>query len=330
MGSAQADSGTERPAWPLAKRTAAILRARGAPPSPTARVARRIGDLRIALVLLLPAGAGFMVFYVLPSIRGIFLSLTDSTLFRGGAFIGLQNYSRMINDPVVWHAVGVTLLYVLVNIGSQTLIALALAVAMDRLTTSTVVRAVILLPWLIPGVTVGLLWDWLLDPSLGVVGQLLADVGVKAPSFLGSPDLAMPTIALINTWRYAGYVALLLFAGLQLIPRHLYEAAALDGADELQTFRTITLPLLRPVLFLVLLVTIIGSAQVFDLIQVTTKGGPANATTSLYIYIYQQAFENLNIGYGGAIAVAFAIVMVVFTAVAFRFGRGSQSDLSAA
>ena len=280
--------------------------------------------------MVLPAAVGFVVFYLVPTVRGIWLSFTNSTLLRSGSFVGARNYERMLSDDLFWNAVKVTLEYVVINIGVQTVVALAVAVALDRLTQSVVIRALVLIPWLVPGVTVGLLWSWILDPSLGILNQLLTSVGLPSHSYLTDPSWAMPSIALINTWRYIGYVTLLFFAGLQMIPRHLYEAAAIDGASEPRMFRSITLPLLRPVLVLVILVTTTGSLQVFDLIAVTTKGGPINATRSLYVYIYQQGFEVFNISFASAMAVTFMIVTAVLTLIGLRVGRAGESDLGAA
>lgn len=283
-----------------------------------------------AVILLAPATLGFLVFYLVPAVRGVGFSLTDSTLLKPGEFVGLANYQAMIADDVFWNAVRVTAIYVVINIGSQTVFALGLAVAMDRLTRSTVVRALMLVPWLVPGVTAGLLWLYLLDPTIGVVNEALAGVGLPRQGFLSSPEQSMPTIALINTWRYLGYTALLIFAGLQQIPQHLYEAAALDGAGEIKMFRSLTLPLLRPVLIMVILVTTIGSFQVFDLIVTTTEGGPVDSTRALYVYIFAEAFERLEIGYGSAMAVSFMIVMGIASVVSLRLGRANRSDLDSA
>lgn len=282
------------------------------------------------MLLLAPAMLGFLVFYLVPTVRGIGYSLTDSTLLKPGEFVGLANYQAMIADDVFWNAVRVTAVYVVINIGSQTIFALGLAVAMDRLTRSTVVRALMLVPWLVPGVTAGLLWLYLLDPTIGVVNEVLAGIGLPRQGFLSSPEQAMPTIALINTWRYLGYTALLIFAGLQQIPKYLYEAAALDGAGEFKIFRSLTLPLLRPVLIMVILVTTIGSFQVFDLIVTTTEGGPVDATRALYVYIFAEAFERLEIGYGSAMAVSFMIVMGIASVVSLRLGQANRSDLDSA
>ncbi|SPL91413.1 N-Acetyl-D-glucosamine ABC transport system, permease protein 1 [[Actinomadura] parvosata subsp. kistnae] len=170
----------------------------------------------------------------------------------------------------------------MLNIVSQTVISMLLAVLLYRLTKSMVVRGIVLLPYLVANVVVALVWFWMLDFQLGVVNNVIEWLGFDRVAFFGS-DLAIPTIAGINTWRHMGYTALLIFAGLQMIPPSVYEAAAIDGASEWRTFWRVTLPLLRPVMALVMVLSVIGSFQVFDTIAVTTSGGrstPPGSSTS--------------------------------------------------
>ena len=180
-----------------------------------------------------------------------------------------------------------------------------------------------------------LLWMWMLDPNLGIVNHWLNGIGISSQGFLGSEGQVIPTIAGINIWKNMGYTALLLFGGLVMIPKSYYEAASLDGASEWRMFRTITLPLLRPVLALVLVVTVVGSFQVFDTIQIatagiggTTPGGPGNASRVLYMYIFQQAFEFNALGYASALAVALIVLLVIVAAVQMRLLRAGESDLA--
>ena len=179
-----------------------------------------------------------------------------------------------------------------------------------------------------------LLWMWMLDPSLGIVNHWLNAIGIPSQGFLGSESQVIPTIAGINIWRNMGYTALLLFGGLVMIPKSYYEAAATDGASETRMFRTITLPLLRPVLALVLVVTVIGSFQVFDTVQIATggfggaPGGPGNASRVLYLYIFQQAFEFNALGYASALAVALIVLLTVVAAVQMKMLRAGESDLA--
>lgn len=285
-------------------------------------------DRRAAWWFLLPVLTGFAVFYGYPAVRGIWYSVSDYTMLNTPSFVGADNYAKLLHDGQFWNALLVTAWYVVLNIGSQTLLALGIAALMHRLTRSVVLRATLLLPWLVPNVTVGLLWMWLLDTNLGFVNHLIGALGMGPVGFFTDETLAMPSIAAINTWAYTGYTALLLYAGMLQIPQYLYEGAAIDGAGEWRMFRRITLPLLRPVLALVLVVSLIGSFQIFDTIAVTTKGGPVSATRAIYYYIYQQAFTYFHMGYAAAAAVCLALILGVLTAVQMRLLRASRSDLA--
>ncbi|MEV6851321.1 sugar ABC transporter permease [Actinoplanes sp. NPDC051411] len=298
------------------------------PPTAPAGPRRHRDDRRVAWLFLLPVLIGFAVFYLYPTIRGAWYSLTDYSLLNTPSYVGGRNYAALAHDAQFWNSMKVTALYVVLNIGSQTLLALGLAALMHRLTRSVVLRATLLLPWLVPNVTVGLLWMWLLDANLGFVNHLITALGFGNQGFLTSPTWAMPSIALINTWAYTGYTALLLYAGMLQIPQHLYESASLDGAGELRMFRRITLPLLRPVLALVLVVSLIGSFQIFDTVAVTTKGDPAGATRVIYFYIYQQAFAYFHMGYAASAAMVLVVILGLLTAVQMRLLRASRSDLN--
>jgi multiple sugar transport system permease protein len=295
---------------------------------PAARRRRPRDDRRVAWLFLAPVLVGFAVFYGYPTARGVWFSLTDYSLLNTPSFVGGDNYAKLVADPQFWNALKVTAYYVLINIGSQTVLALGLAALMHRLTRSVLLRAMLLVPWLVPNVTVGLLWLWLLDANLGFVNHLLSAVGLGTVGFFTSPSWAMPSVALVNTWAYTGYTALLLYAGMLQIPQHLYESAAIDGAGEVGMFRRITLPLLRPILALVLVVSLIGSFQIFDTVAVTTKGGPVSATRVIYFYIYQEAFTYFHMGYAAAAAMALVVILGVLTAVQMRLLRASRSDLA--
>src|SRR5690606_19371742 len=267
-----------------------------APPGPTRRRKKR-DDTRLALVFIAAASVGLIAFYLVPLVRGVWLSFQEWDLLSEASFVGLANYERMVADPVFWNAVRVTLPYVVINIGVQTVIGLGIAVLMQRLATSTFWRSIVLAPYLVSNVVAAILFLWILDFQLGIGTQVLEWIGVGRIPFLTSEEWAIPTIALINVWRHMGYTALLLFAGLQTIPPVLYEAARIDGASEWRMFRSITMPVLRPMLGMVLIVSIIGSFQVFDTVSVTTNGGPVDASRVLQLYIYENAFAQFDFGY---------------------------------
>jgi multiple sugar transport system permease protein len=281
-----------------------------------------------ALVFLAPALIGFTAFYLVPTVRGLWFSFTDYNLLSEPEFVGLDNYGQALGDEVFWNALQVTGVYVVLNIAPQTVLALALATILDRLTRSVVIRSLVLLPWLVPNVTIALLWMWLLDSNLGFVNHILEQAAMAKQGFLFNPDQSIATIASVNTWRHVGYTALLLFAGMQLIPKNLYEAGKIDGAGEWRMFRSITLPLMRPVLALVLVVSLIGSFQIFDTVAVTTEGGPVNASRVIYYYIYEKAFTQFEFGYASAMAVFLILFLVALTLLQMRLLRASTSDLS--
>ncbi|NSX36371.1 sugar ABC transporter permease [Pseudarthrobacter oxydans] len=288
---------------------------------------RRLGDLKIALLFIAPAMIGFVVFYVLPTVRGIYLSFTEYNILGDPEWVGMDNYVAIAADPLFWNSLAVTGQYVFLNILLQTALALGLALLMHNVAKSTIIRGTLLLPYLMSNVIAALLWFWMLDYQIGVVNQFIEWSGLPRVAFFGSEAWAIPTQALINTWRHMGYTALLIFAGLQAIPSHVYEVAKLDGASAFQTFRTITIPLLRPVLVLVLVVTVIGSFQVFDTVAVTTAGGPVNATRVIQYYIYQRAFTESDFGYGSAIAVILFLILALVAFIQMKFLKGNESDL---
>lgn len=299
------------------------------PGTPAGGPSKRRDDRRVGWLFLLPAVAGFLVFYAYPTVRGVWYSLTDFSLLNDPAYVGTANYRQLIGDDQFWNALKVTAYYVVLNIVSQTALALGLAALMHRLTRSVVLRAALLVPWLVPNVTIGLLWAWLLDPDLGFVNHLARTVGLDTTLSFNSPLWAMPLVALVNSWAYTGYTSLLLYAGMLQIPQHLYESASIDGAGELRMFRSITLPLLRPILALVLVVSLIGSFQIFDTVAVVYGGkAPIPETRVIYYYIYQQAFTYFHMGYAAAVAMVLVVVLGLLTIVQLRMLRASHSDLS--
>lgn len=289
--------------------------------------AARRAETLTAYALIFPALVGFILFYAMPAVRALDLSFTDWNMLRPPRYVGFDNYLKLWEDGRFWNGMKLSAYYVLLNIPLQTVLGLFLAVSMDRLTRSLFVRSVVLLPYLLSNVLVALVWLWMLDPLLGVVNSGITALGFDRQSFLGSPDQALPTVAAINIWRHMGLVAMLFLAGMQNIPRHLYEAAAIEGATEWQMFRRITLPLLRPVMVFVLVTSVTGSFQIFDTIAVTTGGGPVDSTNVIVHYIIDNAFSFYKMGYASAMSMVLCLVMVMYTVVQMRVMRASESDL---
>jgi multiple sugar transport system permease protein len=289
---------------------------------------RRRDDTRIALLFILPATIGLVVFYFWPLVRGIWLSFTSWDVLTPATFIGGDNYARMVADPVFWNAVRVTALYVVINIAVQTVVALLIAVLMQRLSRSILMRSLVLTPYLVSNVVAALVFLWVLDFQLGVGNNILAWLGLERIGFFTTEEWVIPTIAIVNVWRHMGYTALLIFAGLLTIPPTLYEAARVDGASEVRSFFSITLPLLRPILGLVLIVSVIGSFQVFDTVAVTTSGGPVDSSRVLQYYIYENAFARFDFGYASALSVGLLLMLMVVTFLQYRVTRAGQTDLN--
>jgi len=298
------------------------------PPKPHALSVTRRAETLTAWALILPALIGFLLFYAWPTLRAIQISFTDWNLLRAPKFVGLANYAHMLEDGKFWQGMKLSLYYVLLNIPMQTALGLFLAVAMDRLSRSLFVKSVVLLPYLLSNVLVAMMWLWMLDPVLGWVNSVIASVGLERQPFFGGAEEALLTVAAVNIWRHMGLVAMLFLAGLQNIPRHLYEAASLEGASEWQMFWRITLPLLRPVMVFVLVTSVTGSFQIFDTIAVTTNGGPLDSTRVIVHYIVQNAFSFYKMGYASAMSMALCLVMLAYTMLQMRILRASENDLA--
>jgi ABC-type sugar transport system permease subunit len=283
-------------------------------------------DWQVALLLILPATAGFITFAAYPTIRGIYLSFTDFKILTPPSWTGLANYRHLLSDSVFWHSIGVTVYFVALSVGIGLAVSLLSAVILHRLTDSTVIRGMVLLPFLISGVVAALIWQWMLDPGLGIINSLVKSLAGHNIMFLGSSEWAIPSLALISVWKSMGYNAILIFAGLQTIPGEIYEAGRIDGAGEIRMFTKLTLPLLRPIMAMVMVLTVIGSFQVFDLVAVTTKGGPANASNVLPLYIYKTGFGEFNFGYAVTMSMALFVMLLTITFIQMRLMRANESD----
>ncbi len=289
------------------------------------KLARR-GNTWVAWLFILPALVGFATFYAYPTLRGIYLSFTEFHVLSPPRWVGLANFVELVHDSVFWHSLLVTVYFVILSVVFGLIFSLVTAVIMNRLARSTIIRGIVLLPFLISGVVAAMAWSWMLDSQLGIVNIVLEKLFGTSIQFLTSTTWAIPSLALINVWKWTGYFAILIFAGLQTIPTDVYEAGRLDGASEVQMFRRITLPLLRPVLIMVVILNVIGSFQVFDIVSVTTEGGPADASRVLQMYIYQKAFSEFDFGYAATMSLALFVMLIFITFMQLRLGRANESD----
>lgn len=290
----------------------------------------RLRTTFLAYTFLLPSFIGLLAFLLVPIGAVLIISFFNWNLLSGAHFVGLQNYAELLQNPDVGHSLLVTAYYVLLNIPAQTILALLLALLMNkRIRGMGLFRTIYVVPWMATPVAMGIVWQWIFDPQYGALNAFLGFFGLHNITWLASTQLAMPAVAGVNIWQYTGYNMLFFLAGLQSIPVDLYEAAAIDGSSSIRAFFRITLPLLSPTLFFVLVTDIIGSFQVFDTVYVMTNGGPGQATDTINFEIYRQAFVYFHAGYASALAmVLFALLILVTLAQALYFRKRTVYDLS--
>jgi multiple sugar transport system permease protein/sn-glycerol 3-phosphate transport system permease protein len=294
------------------------------------RPRRKIRSAVEGYLLIAPSLAGFVVFLLAPLLGVVVISFFDWNLIGDPEFVGLRNYTEMAGDSEFWNALRNTVYYVLLNIPAQTVLALLLALALNqKLRGRNLFRVVYVLPWMAMPVALGIIWTWVFDPQYGAINRLLGVFGIDGPQWLTDSGWAMPVVASVNIWQFTGYTMLFLLAGLQSIPASLYEAANVDGSTPVSTFFRITLPLLRPSLFFVLVTNVIGSFQMFDTVYVMTQGGPGGSTDTLTFHIYTQGFQLFRSGYAAAMAIAlFALILLVTAAQLLYFRKRTIYDFS--
>jgi multiple sugar transport system permease protein len=266
-------------------------------------------------LFLLPNMVGFLLFTAFAVAASAAISLTEWDLLSDPKFIGFANYVELFtNDPLFRTVLWNTFYFTIASVPSSTVLALILALILNAgLRGVPIFRAMYFLPVITATVVVALIWRWFYNPDFGILNYALYRLGVDAPpNWLASRDWAMPSVIILSVWKQVGYNMVIFLAGLQAIPSSLYDAASIDGAGRWQRFRDITLALLTPTTFFVVVVSIIGSLQVFDAVLVLTDGGPANATRTMVYHIWEEAFVFLEMGYAAAVAwVLFFLVFMV-------------------
>ncbi len=287
--------------------------------------------LMLALAII-PLCIYYTVFLIFPMSYSFVMSFFDwniASMVQTPKFIGVQNYAyALFTDNLFWVCLQNTLYYALLDIPAGVAVALLLAVLINsRPRFRSFFRTAFFLPVLTSMVAAGIIWRWLYQPQFGLINsliQMISDafgLALPLPRWLLDPALAMPSIALMSIWKGSGYTMVIFLAALQGIPDSYYEAARVDGANSRQTFRYITLPLLRPALIFVLITGLIGALQAFTAMFVMTRGGPVNATRTIVYLLYDQAFRMFRFGYASSIAFLLFIVILVFTLVQTRFLR---------
>jgi len=265
-------------------------------------------------VFILPTVLGLLVFRLIPIVSSFYLSFTDWNLLGSPAFLKTENYKELIQSEEFVQIVLNTFQFSLVYVVGSTIFGLALAVLINvKLKGIAVFRAAIYLPVVTSAVAVGIVWNWMLGPTYGVINNLIEAIGLTPPYWLGDTKLALNTVAAVQVWKMSGYYMIIFLAGLQNIPSDTLESAKVDGANAVQSFFRITLPMLLPTLFFVLTIGIIDSFKNFELIYAMTKGGPQNASNTLVYDVYLNAFVYYRVGFASAIAYILLIFVGLLT-----------------
>lgn len=281
------------------------------------RKRRMDAGARTGLIYVLPAVAILALVVAYPLFHDFYLSLFKSRLFPPGLkWVGLGNYIKAIHSPLFWKVMKNTFIWTVGCVSLQFLLGFFAAIVLnERFKGRTLFRALILIPWIVPGVVAASTWKWLYHSDFGMFNEILKQLGIIDTNlmWLGSPELALFALILVNVWKMYPFVMLMILAGLQAVPRELYEAARVDGANIWQGFINITLSQIKPVLVVTLLLLIIWTFNSFTFIYVMTKGGPINSTEVMSMHIYRLGFENFQFGSAASSSVILFGVMLIFT-----------------
>ncbi|HEY3111497.1 MAG TPA: sugar ABC transporter permease [Chloroflexota bacterium] len=279
----------------------------------------------VALLFVLPALINFAIFRYIPIISALIASLYEYSLLGGYKdFLGGANYLRAFQDPLFLSSIKVAVLFALVKVPLLTALSILLAVFVAReVRGMSLMRTVIFIPVVTSLVVAAMLWSMMLNKDLGLLQSVLEAVGIPRTSFLGNPTLALPSLIVMMIWKEVGFSTIIFVAGLKGIPAMFYDAAAIDGANRVQQFFHITLPLLKPITLFVIVTQSIGSLQVFVPIYVMTKGGPAFSTNAVVYYVYQYGFQFNEMGYASAMSF---LVLCLLGAVSYSQFKLLRSD----
>ncbi|MCM3570570.1 carbohydrate ABC transporter permease [Neobacillus mesonae] len=272
---------------------------------------------------MLPGFLIYSIFYAGPTVFALYLSFTD---WNGVAdaynFVGLSNYKELLTDsPIFTQSLGNNLKFTLTVLIFQTILSLFFAILVAKNSKKNVFfRAIFFFPTIVASVSIAFIWTFMYDPNIGVINSLLNKVGLEqlGQSWLGNQKIAIYSLAFVQFWAHTGQVLIIFVAGLQAIPKELYEAISLEGATKWQTFRHITWPLLAPSATIVIAYTTIQSFKAFDLVIAMTGGGPSHSTEILSTFLYHEAFTNFRFGYSSAASVIFMIIIAVITVLQFK------------
>lgn len=280
---------------------------------------------RWSYLFLLPSLTAFTLFFLVPIIYTFYISFNQWSTLSSPKFVGMGNYIGVVSDAVFWKAIRNTAVYVLMVVPSIVVMSLIVAVLVNIKTRAqNFFKILYYIPVICSGIVVGIIWKWIYNGEIGVLNYILSLFGLPKTVWLGSTSTALASIAVVGIWRSVGYYMIIYLAGLQSIPPQLYEAARMDGASEFQNFLYITLPMLRPITVLVLILATISTFQVFEMIYVMTYGGPAESTITAVWQIYIASFTQFKFGY--AASMGFVLFLFVFIISLFQL-RYSKSEV---
>ena len=284
------------------------------------RPRRKLFTMAKPYLFVAPALIILAVFWVYPIFNMGYLSLFKWDLISPKMqFVGLQNFQNLFADPQFWQTFANTIIYTVFVVGLGVSLGLLVAVYLKAHTkTNGFIQAVVFSPYVVSLASVALLWMWIMNKDYGLLNSVLGAVGIPAVDWLGNPQVALASLILISVWKSVGYDALILVSAIQGIPGHLYEAARLDRASAWTTFRKITLPMISPTMFFLVIVDVIASLKVFETIQIMTAGGPQNATNTLVFSLYQYGFQFNKVGYAAAIGMVLLVLIGIFAIVYFK------------
>ena len=281
-------------------------------------------DQRFGFLLTLPGLATLFIIIIFPLVFTIITSFYDYTLLNPNHddFVGLENYQEVLEEEYIGHSVIVTIQFVLAIVFIEFIIGFALALALDKVQRfKSVYYLILLAPLMINPVVVGLVWRMILHTELGIMNYLLKLMSINRVNWLGDSDIAFWTIVFVDIWHQVSFMTILLLAGLAALPREPYEAARMDGASALRCLIYITLPLMRPVIIVALLLRLIFAVKTFDIIYIMTKGGPGIATDLVSYFIYRSAFFSLDIGRASALSVGLLVIVLLLTFYLYKYMR---------
>lgn len=273
-------------------------------------------------LFLIPNLVGFLTFSIFPILAALYLTFTNWDLGGTPELVGFDNFARMARDDIFWKALFNTFYYAFVAVPTGVFLAFCLALLINRKIRGILTfRLIYFLPHLTLTVAAAIVWAWIYHPELGLINYLLSLLGIQGPNWLFNSKWAMPSIIIMSNWHGIGYAMLIFLAGLQGIPAELYEAATVDGASGWQQLRHITVPMLSPATFFVLVTSLIGTFQGFDQFYVMTNGGPAFATTTLVLHIFKNGFLYFKMGYAASMASILFLCILTITLMQWRVAK---------